>query len=82
MEMAQERMTGFGRLVRPWLEWWHGKKDAPHQHEYYRCRGCRRIVTWNMIHKGGCDCDTARELVPAKLTFMEEWRVLVMPWTL
>ena len=80
--VVEERLTVMGRLLRPWMEWWHGRKDAPHQHLYYRCRGCRQVVTWNTIHKGGCSCDMARELVPARLSFTEELRIVMAPWTL
>lgn len=69
------------RLAHRYMTYWHGE-GAPHQHRYYRCKGCHGLVTWKMIRKGGCDCNMSKELVPANLTMLEKARILGAPWTL
>lgn len=80
MIMNEDRVTIPERLFRPWMEYWHGTKTAAHQYDFYRCRGCRRLVNWKKIHSGGCDCDGGKFLIPAKLTMLEKAKALVAPW--
>lgn len=65
---------------RRWLAYWHGR-GAPHQHEYFRCEGCRRLVTWRRIHAGGCRCRSSIKLRPAMLSRADKARLLWAPWT-
>ena len=69
------------RLAHQWMAYWHGAGD-PHQYRYHRCKGCHTLLTWNAIRKGGCDCNIDKHIVPAKLSFAEKFRILVMPWTI
>ncbi len=82
MELTEDRVTIPERLLRPWMEYWHGRKDASHQWDFYRCKGCRGLVTWRMIKRGGCSCDMAKQLVPARLSLVEKVKILVLPWML
>ena len=69
-------------LLRRWLHYWHGC-GTEGQWDYYRCRGCRRLVSWNAIKKGGCDCGLSNELVPTGPPTLGRWRVLgliLFPW--
>lgn len=68
-------MTG---ILVAWLIRWHGRGEGD-QAEYYRCRGCRRIITWRAIQKGGCDCGS-RHLSPARLAWWEKVRLVLLPW--
>lgn len=63
----------FNRLV-----YYHGRGD-PHQHDYYRCQGCRRIVTWHAIRRGGCPCELSNKLSPALLSRWEKARLVLFP---
>jgi hypothetical protein len=67
------------RLAHRWFTYWHGE-GAPHQYRYYRCKGCAALITWNTIRKGGCECDLEKKLVPAKLSLVEKFKILVLPW--
>lgn len=68
--------------LRDYLEWWHGKPDNPEsQVAYYRCLGCRGLVTWNGIRKGGCNCGTSNKVRGAILKWHEKVRLLMMPWS-
>ena len=69
------------RLGHRWMTYWHGE-GAPHQYRYHRCKGCHKLLTWKVIRKGGCDCLIDKHIVPAKLSFAEKFRILVMPWSL
>jgi hypothetical protein len=69
-----------GRLFRRWLSYWHGKKDADYQYDFFRCAACGALVTWNMIHKGGCQCGSAR-VSPTRPRRSERFRLLLLPWT-
>lgn len=82
MILTNDRVTIPERLLRPYMEWMHGRKTAAHQFDFYRCRGCRRLLNWKRLRTGGCDCDGDRRLSPARLTVMEKLRVLVAPWTI
>jgi hypothetical protein len=62
-----------------WLTRWHGRGEA-HQFDYFRCHGCRRIVTHQAIRKGGCPCDLSNKLSPARLRWWEKVRLVVAPW--
>lgn len=66
------------RLLLRYLTWMHGRGEA-HQHDYYRCNGCRRIVTWHAIRKGGCTCGENR----MRATYLQWWeklRLILFPW--
>ena len=65
---------------RPWLVWWHGEGEA-HQYQFYRCHGCRAIVTHRHIRAGGCRCHESVKISPAKLRTGEKVRLLLLPWT-
>lgn len=62
-----------------WLVWWHGRGEA-HQYQYYRCHGCRWLVSWHAIRKGGCTCGVSTRLSPARLTSWEMVRLVVLPF--
>ena len=66
-------------VVIRYLTSWHGRGE-PHQHEYYRCHGCKSIVTWKAIRKGGCLCGLSHKLGPAVLTWWEKTRLIMTPW--
>lgn len=70
------------KILRPYMEWMHGKKMAEHQWDFMRCVGCRRLVNWKRIKSGGCDCDTGNKLKPAKITFWEKVKILIFPWSI
>ena len=72
--------TGIEAPLRQWLQWHHGVGE-PWQHDFYRCHGCRRVVTWTSIHQGGCDCGISNKLSPTRVRFVEKCRLLVLPWT-
>ena len=67
-------------LGRRWLAYWHGE-GAAHQHQFYRCQGCRRLVTWHRIHRGGCRCQESYKVAPAVLTLRDKAKVLLLPWS-
>lgn len=69
-----------GPLGRRWLVWWHGEGEA-HQYQFYRCHGCRRIVTHFHVRTGGCRCGESIKVSPARLTWHEKARLLYLPWT-
>lgn len=69
-------MTG---ILLAYLTRWHGR-GADEQADYYRCRGCLRIVTWHAIRKGGCPCGISNKLSPARLSLWEKARLLMAPW--
>ena len=65
-----------------WLAYWHGP-GADNQYQFYRCHGCRGLVTHAMIAKGGCHCRMGRNRVsPTSLSVTEKARALVVPWSL
>lgn len=74
-----EKMREPRGVVLQYLVRWHGRGDA-HQHDYYRCHGCRRIVTWHAIRKGGCTCGVSNKLSPARLRWHEKLRLLCLPF--
>lgn len=74
-------MTTLEAWGRAWIRYWHGLGE-PHQFEFYRCKGCRRVISWKRIRSGGCDCDGSRHLTPARLSAFEKARILVLPWTI
>lgn len=63
-----------------WLTRFHGNGDA-HQFRYYRCDGCRKLVTWNKIKSGGCGCGGSRNIRPAVMSITDKLRCLFMPWS-
>ena len=65
-------------MIVRYLTYWHGRGE-PEQHDYYRCHGCRRLVTWHAIRKGGCLCGLSNKLGPAVLTTWEKVRLLLLP---
>lgn len=72
-------MSVVDRLARTWLDRHHGLTREAHQYDFYRCLGCRRVVTWRRIKAGGCGCGSAR-ISPAILTRLEKVRLLCLPW--
>jgi hypothetical protein len=66
--------------LEPWLYWWHGRPAEDHQFLYYRCRGCRRLVSWHGIRKGGCPCKLDPRLAPVGMTLRLMLRVVLVPW--
>jgi len=62
-----------------WLTYWHGQMDVTDV-RYFRCVSCRRLVTWNGIHRGACVCGIGK-MSPDMLTFWEKVRLLCLPWT-
>ena len=64
-----------------WLISWHGSGEA-HQYMFYRCHGCRSLLTWRRIRAGGCACRISNKVSPAVLAWREKARALVLPWTL
>jgi len=69
------------RWIRRWLAHWHGLGE-PTQHEYYRCEGCRAVVTWYRIRSGGCRCRESYRMRPAMLTWREKATLVLVPWAL
>ncbi len=67
------------RALYAWLVHWHGRGE-PSQHDYYRCHGCRRVVTWRAIKTGGCRCDLSHKLSPARLSWWDKTRLVLLPW--
>lgn len=68
------------QLGRRWLAHCHGVGEAS-QHDFFRCEGCRGLVTWHRIRSGGCPCMSSR-IRPAVLTLGEKARLLLLPWTI
>jgi hypothetical protein len=67
-------------LLLRWLTHWHGQ-GQPWQHDYYTCRGCRRLLTHRRLAAGGCRCG-ANTVVPAALRWWHKARILIFPWSL
>ena len=72
-------LTKIETWLRAWLAWWHGIGEA-HQIQFFRCKECRRLVTWRRIRLGGCLCGSA-VIRPAVLLRREKARLLLLPWT-
>ena len=66
-------------LGRRWLRAWHGTGDV-HQYEFFRCQGCRRLVTFHHISTGGCACRESSKVSPAALRWGDKTRLLYLPW--
>jgi len=66
-------------LVR-WLRDRHGYGE-PQQYHFFRCVACRRLVTWHIIHTGGCVCRETANVRPAVLRLRDKWRLICLPWT-
>lgn len=64
-----------------WLIYWHEHGDA-HQYMFYRCHGCRSLLTWRRIRQGGCTCGVSNKVSPAVLRWREKARALLLPWTI
>lgn len=75
----------FGLLEPPlarWLVLWHGEGE-PHQAQFYRCQGCKGVVTHAMIRaSGGCRCRLpgCGKVNPTALRLREKAGVLCAPW--
>lgn len=67
------------RRLEAYLAGWHGRGEA-HQYSYYRCLGCRRLVSWNQIRRGGCDCGMSNKLSPTNVRWWETAQLLLTPW--
>lgn len=67
-----------GNLLRKWFVHWHGEGEA-NQNDLYRCLGCHKIVTWNIIKASGCSCGASR-ISPTNPSFLEKLKVMVTPW--
>ena len=80
--MASQGIAGTQGAVKRdrWLDYWHGIPDIP-DCRYLRCEGCRHLVTWHQIHRGGCRCLEGKKLRPARLTVWELIKVNFLPWT-
>ena len=63
-----------------WIRYWHGEGE-PHQYQFYRCHGCRKIVTHRHIATGGCACHESIKISPANLRRGEKLRLLFWPWS-
>ena len=68
------------RIGKPWLAYWHGIGEA-WQYQFYRCHGCRRLVTHHHIAIGGCPCHESVKISPARLRLREKARLVFLPWT-
>lgn len=67
--------------IKRYLEWVHGAPGSPErQWMFYRCEGCKGIVNWKQIAKGGCDCGLSNRIRGARLRWHEKLRLLVAPW--
>ena len=66
--------------VQRWLNYWHGQGEA-WQYRYYRCHGCRQVVTQHAIELGGCNCGLSKKVSPARLLFGDKVKLLCVPWT-
>ena len=66
-------------LLLRWMQHWHGVPE-PHQHDYFECRGCHRIVTHARIAQGGCGCG-ANTFKPKALRWWHKARLLLAPWS-
>ncbi len=67
-------------VMKPWIQYWHGLGSET-QYEFYRCKGCHRLINWKVIRKGGCPCDLGHQMVPAlRLSLWEKTKILLLPW--
>jgi hypothetical protein len=64
--------------IRAWLVKWHGEGEE-YQHDFYRCDGCKKLISWKKIRAGGCRCGSYR-MRPAFATLFEKVKILVTPW--
>lgn len=70
-------------MLKEWIDAQHGVGEE-HQYQFYRCRGCGRLMNWKRIRAGGCDCRRAfppRSIAPTRLSLVDKFCVLVLPWT-
>jgi hypothetical protein len=81
-QTAPPPLGRFNMAIQRWLNRWHGLGFGPDQWRYYRCEGCRNIVTWNTIKLGGCFCGISNKIRPASLTRWEMAKCLFFPWTI
>jgi hypothetical protein len=56
----------------------HGE-GSENQLDVYRCQGCSRLVTWNMIRSGKRCC--SGRVVPTQPSFLETLKLFLLPWT-
>jgi len=60
----------------------YGDYDATIQFPFYRCQGCRGVITWMHIKTGtGCSKCGGGRVNPTNLSLFEEIRVIFFPWT-
>lgn len=71
-------MRWLEKKIRAYFIRWHGE-GGPNQYDFYRCEGCKSLLTWQIIRSGGCACGSPR-LKPTNPTFFELVKVLVFPW--
>ena len=77
-------LLSFGVFESPlarWLALWHGQPE-PWQHQFFRCQGCRSVVTHAAIRAGGCPCRQpgCGRVSPTALRLREKAFVLLLPW--
>jgi len=65
--------------LRRWLVWWYGEGHAE-QELFYRCEGCRRLISWSAIRQGGCVCGISHKISTTYVTRWERLKLIVTPW--
>ena len=78
MEVAEGKTEAKDFFER-WYVKWHGEGE-PQQALLYRCLGCQRLLTHNIIKQGMCGCG-ANRLSPANPTYWQLFRLMCLPWT-
>ena len=73
------QMNALEKRLEAYLAAWHGRGE-PHQWQMYRCHGCRRLVSWHQIRRGGCDCGMSNKLSPTNVRWWELAQLLLTPW--
>ena len=69
--------------VKRWLDYLHGTAPDPaRQVQFHRCEGCHAIVTWHQIRDGGCPCAMSSRVRATRLSVVEKFRLLFLPWTI
>ena len=74
MHYIENKISGY-------LDFWHGS-GGNNQVRYYRCEGCRNLVTWHSIRKGGCNCGLSPKIRPAVMSFCDKAKCLLVPWSI
>lgn len=57
----------------------HGEGEA-NQADFYRCRSCGKLVTWNKIRNADLCC--SGQVVPVNPTSLEKIKLFLLPWTI